>query len=82
MAEEKVLTINFRDGLLKYPKWKRSERLVRLVKNKISRITKNDNVKIDQELNKMIWSKGASGAPKKLKIKISKEGESFIVKPA
>ena len=43
--EEKIVVINIRSSVLKHPRWKRSEKAVRLLKEKIERIAKTDKVK-------------------------------------
>ena len=72
-----VVTLNLRKKLLKHPKWKRSEKAIRLIKEKLKKITKTENVKIDSSLNEAVWSKGNKNPPTKIKIRLKKEGEGF-----
>ena len=40
---------------------------------------KNDNVKIDQELNQQIWKRGKTNPPRKIRIKMSVDDNMVLV---
>jgi len=75
--EEKLVTLNLRQDLLKYPRWKRSKRAVKLLKEKLSRILHTEKVEIDQALNELFWKKGSKNPPAKIKVKVAKEGDTY-----
>jgi len=74
MAEEKIATVNLRKELTRTPKWKRSKLALKILREKLKKITKTE-VKIDSSLNKRIWSKGMENPTTKLRIKIVKIDE-------
>lgn len=54
--EEKVFVINLKKKIIKDPKWRRKEIIVRELKNMFGK--KYDEVKIDKKLNELIWKTG------------------------
>jgi len=78
MAEEKIVTLNLRKEIKKVPRWKRSKIAVKLLREKIKRISKAEEVKIDSLVNKKIWSEGIKKPPAKLRLKIVKTDEKTV----
>ncbi len=78
MAEEKIVTLNLRKEIKKAPRWKRSKIVVKLLREKIKRISKAEEVKIDSLVNKKIWSRGIKKPPAKLRLKIVKADEKTV----
>ena len=58
MAEEKILTLNLRKSVVKYPKWMRSQKISSVLRQKVGKQMKTKKVKIDNELNAKIWAGG------------------------
>lgn len=54
--EEKVFVVNLKKKVIKDPKWRRKEIIVRELKNMFGK--KYDEVKIDEKLNELIWKTG------------------------
>lgn len=75
MAEEKIVTLNLRKEIKKATRWKKSKIIVKLIREKIKRISKAEEVKIDSSVNKKIWSRGIEKPPAKLRLKIVKTDE-------
>ena len=75
MAEEKIVTLNLRKDLIKTPRWKRSKRALKLLREKIRRIAKTEIVKIDRAVSEKIWARGAEKPPMKLRLRIRKIDE-------
>ncbi|MEM5870162.1 MAG: 50S ribosomal protein L31e [Candidatus Aenigmatarchaeota archaeon] len=73
MAEERILTLNLRKELEKTRRVKKAKRVVTLLRNKIQKMFKGFDVKIDKSVNEEIWKKGAKKPPAKLKLRIKKE---------
>ena len=69
MAEERLFTIPLKNEFLKAPIYKRSSKAVRAVKDFILRNMKSDEVSIGKELNLLLWSKGRTNPPSKVKVK-------------
>lgn len=82
ILEEKVITLNLRHAYLVYSR-KQTPRSVRLVKKVAGRIFKSDDVKIDERLNAILWSRGKTKAERRVAIKVQKlEGGTVRVLPA
>lgn len=82
VLEEKVVTLNLRHAYLAYSR-KPTPRSVRLVKKAAGRVFKSDDVKIDQRLNAILWSRGKTKAERRVAVRIQKlEGGTVRVLPA
>ncbi len=74
MAEEKIYTIPLRKAYKKAEK-KRTPYAARLIKSFLMTHTKAKTVKLGQELNKTLWTRGIRRPPRKVRIKAVKEGD-------
>lgn len=72
MAEEKIITINLRKEIVKTPRWKRSKRAIKVLREVLGKNFKTENLKIDKKLNEKIWEKTGTNIPAKIRIKIVK----------
>ena len=74
-----VYTINLGKAWIT-PKYKRADRVINIVKDFAKRHMKSDEIKIDQDLNRQIWSRGKSNPPRKIRVRMIKdEDETTIV---
>jgi len=74
MAElERVYTIPLRDAK-KVPRWRRANRAMKEVREYLSRHMKapEEQVKIDQSLNEVIWARGNEKPPSKVRVRAVK----------
>lgn len=78
MVEEKIITINLRKKVIEKARWKRSESIVRLLKDVLKKQTKAEKIKIDKKLNEKIWRRGAEKPPTKLRIKLIKLDDGSV----
>lgn len=81
MADEgagKVVSLNLRKDLVKHPKWKRRNKIISLLKEKISKQAKSGNVKIAQKLNEKVWKSSEKNNLVSLRVRISKQGKDSI----
>lgn len=82
VLEEKIVTLNLRHAHLAYSR-KPTPRSVRLVKKAAGRIFKSDDVKIDNRLNEILWTRGKTKSEKRVAVKVQKlEGGTVRVLPA
>jgi len=65
---EKIFTIPLRKEFLRAPKWKRSKRSVKSVKDFLKRHMKVIEVKLNAELNEALWENGARNPPSRVKV--------------
>ncbi len=71
---EKVFTIPLRKDFLKAPKWKRTNRAVRTVRDYLKRHMKTEEVRLNAELNETLWERGGKNPPSKIKVHATLEG--------
>ena len=82
VVEVKVVTINLRHAYLTYGR-KAAPKAVRLVKKVARKIFKTEDVKIDNSLNAILWSRGKTKTERKVSVKVQKlEDETVRVLPA
>lgn len=73
MAEEKIVTINFRKLSRGSPRDKRKGKAMHALRAFLEK--KSDKVKIDSKLSYNIWSKSSRGTIGKVKIRIKKQDD-------
>ncbi|MEM7818582.1 MAG: hypothetical protein QW403_00340 [Candidatus Aenigmatarchaeota archaeon] len=66
--EEKIVTINIRKELLKAPVWKRKKAAMRILKEKVKRVSKTERIKLDNSISKKIFSRSKPLTKFRLKI--------------
>jgi large subunit ribosomal protein L31e len=81
MSEENathVYTINLGKAWLT-PQYRRTDRVINMIKEFAKRHMKNENIKIDQELNREIWKKGKTNPPRKVRVRMSLDDNVVLV---
>ena len=81
MSEENithVYTINLGKAWLT-PQYRRTDRVINMIKEFAKRHMKNENIKIDQELNREIWKKGKANPPRKVRVRMSLDDNVVLV---
>ena len=73
-----VFTINLSKAWLT-PQYRRTDRVINMIKEFAKRHMKNENIKIDQELNKEIWKQGKSHPPRKVRVRMSLDDNVVLV---
>lgn len=66
--EERVFTIPLRREISKAPKWKRTNKSIKVVRNYLFRHMKTVDVKLGKELNEFLWSRGSKNPPKDVNV--------------
>lgn len=77
MAEEMVYTVPLR-GAYRAPLTKRAKVAVRVLREFVSRHTKSQIVKIDPEVNELIWSRGIKRPPRRIKVAVEVREEEGV----
>jgi len=75
---ERVYTINLGKVLLS-PNNQRAKRAINMVKEFARRHMKNDQIKLEEELSHQIWKRGIRHPPRKIRVKMTKTDEGFIL---
>ena len=83
MSEEnltRIYTINLSKAWLT-PRYRRTDRVVNMIKEFAKQHMKLEMIKIDQELNKVLWKNGKTNPPRKVRVKISIDDNIVLVSP-
>ena len=71
--KERIYIIPLRKEFLKAPKYKRSAKSIRAIKEFIKKHMKVDDVLIGKYLNENVWKTGPKNPPSKVNVKVVKE---------
>jgi large subunit ribosomal protein L31e len=74
----RVYTINLGKAWI-VPQYRRTDRVINIVKDFAKRHMKTDDIKIDQDLNRQIWSRGKTNPPRKVRVKMVKDEEDMVI---
>ena len=73
----RVYTINLGRAWLT-PQHKRTDRVINMVREFAEKHMKSDEVKLDQDLNRQIWSRGKTHPPRKVRVKMVKDEDGVV----
>ena len=73
----RVYTINLGKAWLT-PQYKRTDRVVNMIREFAEKHMKSDEVKLDQDLNRQIWSRGKTNPPRKLRVKMVRDEDEVV----
>jgi large subunit ribosomal protein L31e len=76
--EESIFTVNFRKAWIT-PEYKRTNRVVGILREFAKRHMKTDDIKIDQYLNRFLWQKGKRNPPRKIRVRMTKDETDTVV---
>ncbi|MEM3143961.1 MAG: 50S ribosomal protein L31e [Candidatus Nitrosotenuis sp.] len=75
---ERVYTINLGKVWLS-PNNQRAKRAINMIKEFSRRHMKTEQIKIDQELSHLVWQRGIRSPPRKVRVRMSKTDEGYVV---
>jgi large subunit ribosomal protein L31e len=81
MSEEnttRIYTVNLAKAW-DTPKYRRTDRVINIIKEFTQRHMQTNKVKIDQDLNRHIWSRGKTNPPRKIRLRMIKEDDDTVV---
>ncbi len=78
IVEEKFYDLNLR-RIWTAPRERRTPRAVRYVRQYAARRMKTDNVSISEETNSLLWNRGISKPPRKIRIRVVKDKEGKVI---
>src|ERR687884_1319465 len=73
----RVYTINLGKAWLT-PRYRRTDRVINMVREFAIKNMKSDEVKIDQDLSRHIWSRGKTNPPRKVRVKMVKDEDDLV----
>jgi large subunit ribosomal protein L31e len=68
----RVYTINLGKAWIT-PEHKRTDRVVNMIREFAEKHMKSNEIKLDQDLNRQLWSRGKTNPPRKVRVKMVKE---------
>lgn len=76
--EESIYTVNFRKAWIT-PEYKRTNRVVGILREFTRRHMKTDDIKIDQYLNRYLWQRGKRNPPRRIRVRMTKDESDTVV---
>ena len=76
--EESIYTVNFRKAGIT-PEYKRTNRVVGILREFTRRHMKTDDIKIDQYLNRYLWQRGKRNPPRRIRVRMTKDESDTVV---
>ena len=73
----RVYTINLRRAWIT-PEHKRTDRVVNMIRQFAVKHMKSDDVKLDQDVNRQLWSRGKTDPPRKVRVKMVKDEDDVV----
>jgi large subunit ribosomal protein L31e len=73
----RVYTINLGRAWLT-PQHKRTDRVVNMIREFATKHMKSDEIKLEQDLNRQIWSRGKTNPPRKVRVKMVKDEDGVV----
>jgi large subunit ribosomal protein L31e len=81
MSEEnttRIYTVNLSKAW-DTPKYRRTDRVINIIKEFTQRHMQTNEVKLDQDLNRHIWSRGKTNPPRKIRLRMIKEDDDTVI---
>jgi large subunit ribosomal protein L31e len=73
----RVYTINLGKAWIT-PEHKRTDRVVNMIREFAEKHMKSNEIKLDQDLNRQLWSRGKTNPPRKVRVKMVKEEDGTV----
>jgi large subunit ribosomal protein L31e len=73
----RVYTINLGKAWIT-PQHKRTDRVVNMIREFAEKHMKSSEIKLDQDLNRQIWSRGKTNPPRKVRVKMVKDEDGTV----
>lgn len=61
------------------PRYRRTDRVINMIREFAKKSMKSDEVKLDQDLNRQIWKRGRTNPPRKVRVKLVKDEDGTVV---
>lgn len=73
----RVYTINLGRAWIT-PQHKRTDRVINMIREFATKHMKSDDIKLDQDLNRQIWTRGKTHPPRKVRVKMVKDEDGVV----
>jgi large subunit ribosomal protein L31e len=75
---ERIYTVNFRKAWIT-PQYRRTDRVINILREFAERHMKTDDIKIDQYLNRYLWQRGKTNPPRRVRVRMTKDETDTVV---
>lgn len=73
----RVYTINLGRAWIT-PQHKRTDRVINMIREFATKHMKSDEIKLEQDLNRQIWTRGKTHPPRKVRVKMVKDEDGVV----
>src|SRR5919198_6402190 len=73
----RVYTINLGKAWIS-PQHRRTNRVINMIREFARKHMKSDEIKLEQDLNRQIWSRGKTNPPRKVRVKMVKDEDGVV----
>lgn len=73
----RIYTINLGKAWLT-PQYRRTDRVINIIKEFGKKHMKSDEIKVDQDLNRQVWKRGKTNPPRRLRVKMIKDEDGTV----
>jgi len=77
-TETRINTVNVGRAWVT-PRYRRTDRVIGMIREFAIKSMKSDEVKLDQDLNRQIWRRGKTNPPRKIRLKLVKDEDGTVV---
>jgi large subunit ribosomal protein L31e len=60
------------------PQYRRSDRVINIIKEFAEKHMKSEEIKVDQDLNRQIWKRGKTNPPRNVRVKMIKDDDGAV----
>ncbi len=77
-SPSRIYTINLGKARLT-PRYRRTDRVVNMIREFARKHMKSNEVKLDQELNRHVWKRGKAHPPRRLRVRMTKDEDGIVI---
>ena len=74
----RIETVNLGKAWLT-PRYRRTDRVVNMIRDFAKKHMKSDDIKLDQDLNRQIWKRGKTNPPRRARLRMVKDDDGTVV---
>ena len=75
---ERVYNVPLRKEYMKVPRWKRTKKAVKALREFLVKHMKSEDVSLSRELNEKVWHHGIKNPPHHVKVTVTKNSEGKV----
>ncbi|MBU0460249.1 MAG: 60S ribosomal protein L31 [Nanoarchaeota archaeon] len=75
---ERVYNVPLRKEYRKVPRWKKTKKATKALREFLQKHMKSDNVKLSTEVNEKLWQHGIKNPPHHIKVNVTKDKEGVV----